>query len=240
LDFFNFTRQKVDYENIDMMYQKFTHTFMTYFNVKLAETVKLFLNNSIIYQEIPAIVRYAMKFGYVNIIEFYENSIENDERKKYYFHYSNIKNLFEEAIATKNKNTIKHYYDLKGEISFEKCFDLLIQTKDIDFIESFRKEFPNKPVGYISYSDEVLVFDTSRTLLQLIKNNDIELLRYSIRFSDQKSLNIALYNTGYEQIEIIKLLINHGAIFSFKDSYSGNEYSFDSMTALLKFLLNKK
>jgi len=56
----------------------------------------------------------------------------------------------------------------------------------------------------------------------------------------QKSLNIALYNTGYEQIEIIKLLINHGAIFSFKDSYSGNEYSFDSMTALLKYLLNKK
>jgi transcriptional regulator with XRE-family HTH domain len=157
---------------------------------------------------------------------------------------SKFSKLLKTSIENKSLNCIDYCYGMISQFNLENYFDNLIETKDKDFIQKFINTYKNKNIDRFYNNNNSGKFDNVKSLKELIKSNNIEILEYSIEFSTQDALDEALYVTGGEQIEIIKLLVSKGARFMYYDSYdSHTKHIQGPLTSMVKYLfdeLNKK
>ena len=146
--------------------------------------------------------------------------------------------LFAYAITHKSRKCLEYLYSKIIIVKYEKLFKYLTDTNDIEFSKWFIDTFPEKTHDRFHSNHEIGI-NNSNSLIQLIKQNDIDMLKFSVLFSNQESLNIALSNTKEDQFDLMKILIKSGAKFTYKDGYSEKPMQMEQVTTVIKNLLEK-
>lgn len=228
------------YESLSNEGKEFIETYTKCKNDKILKTYDLISKNNGDKKYIPAIIFYAVRFDQVHIVKMEEDLIGIDDKQYKQIFNRRFNDLLGYAIQFKSWKCIEHYYEKIDTFSIQSYFDILLGTKDIEFIEKFKNSLKPKNRDFYHNNQINNEFDNSKTLIDLVKTNDVELVKYAIQFSNQVALNMALENSKIDQIDIIKLLVKKGAIFTYRDSYSSNTiHELEPMTALMKYLLEK-
>jgi len=190
-------------------------------------------------KNIPVMIYFAIQFDKIDILKYedekhkpYDSQLKALLQRKY-------EELFAYAITHKSRKCLEYLYSKLSIMKYEKLFKYLTDTNDIEFSKWFIDTFPEKDKDRF-HSNHEKGINNSNSLIQLIKQNETDMLKFSILFSNQESLNIALSNTKEEQVDLMKILIKSGAKFTYTDGYSGKPVQMDQVTAMMKNLLEKK
>lgn len=194
-----------------------------------------FLFNSIIFDEIY-------------ILDAFINAHENSEISRGYKRSLNetLYEVLNIAIRYNSKNCIEYIdkntgllskkgNDLDTNFDMNKILNELVNSNDINIIDWFLDKYYNN-----SKTNKGVQL---RYIEPLIKNNEIEKTQKFVKSLNQKQIDELLYRCKIHQLEMIKMLIENGAIITVPVSYSGETIQLESLTAILRELLenqNKK
>jgi transcriptional regulator with XRE-family HTH domain len=189
-------------------------------------------------KNIPVMIYFAIQFDKIEILKYedgkhkpYDSQLKALLQRKY-------EELFVYAITHKSRKCLEHLYAKISVVKYEKLFKYLTETNDIEFSKWFIDIFPEKTNDRF-HSNHEKGINNSKSLIQLINQNDIDMLKFSVLFSNQESLDIALSNTKEEQVGLMKILIKSGAKFTYRDGYSGEPVQMEQVTAVMRNLLEK-
>lgn len=201
-----------------------------------------YMNRSVSHiMHMPSIVYYGVQFDKAFMLELEALKHDlNDYKSKHVFQ-SKYGNIIDFAIRNKSKQCIKFCYEKLNSFDTKKYFKTLIHTKDIQFIKWFIETYPNKGNNnHYGIDQQFGKFNNLEAIKLLIEDNDFELLKYTLEFSNQEALDSALSETKPNQIEIIKYLVLKGARFHYRDGYSGTPVPLEQISSVIKYLFEKK
>lgn len=187
------------------------------------------------------IINELIKKDNIEMIEYVlreEKDTTKINSKNFFQHHYH--NFFKFAITHHSEKSIHYFYNCLNEVKYEDFLSVLTQTSNIEYVQNFMEKYPEKKSDRYNQSkviSKIEKFNNSSTLLHLIQEDNIDMFNYSLLYSNQEALNLTLEKIPKGNVKFIVLLLKAGAIFQYKDTYSGNTIKLEQITEIIRYLL---